>query len=102
MDDRGIVGKFILNYECKLIDDEGKEVGYDILGEMYIWLLNVCMGYFNNEEVMKDLINEDGWLKIGDVVVVNKDGFFWIVDRKKEVSLKESMFINDIVDFVNS
>ncbi|WPG98840.1 acetyl-CoA synthetase-like protein, protein [Acrodontium crateriforme] len=85
MDDRGTVGKLIPNHECKLIDDDGNEVGYDTPGEMYVRSPNVCMGYFNNEQATKDSISEDGWLKTGDVAVVNKEGFFWIVDRKKEL-----------------
>lgn len=83
--DSGTVGQLLPNTECKLIDDEGKEVGFDTPGELYIRAPNVCLGYFKNEAATTDSLSPDGWLKTGDVAVVNKDGHFWIVDRKKEV-----------------
>ncbi|KAK5128233.1 hypothetical protein LTR85_002900 [Meristemomyces frigidus] len=83
--DTGTVGKLISNTECKLLDDDGKEVGYDTPGEMYIRAPNVCMGYFKNDAATEESISSDGWLKTGDVAVVNKEGLFWIVDRKKEL-----------------
>lgn len=86
--DSGTVGELIPNHECKLLDDDGNEVGYDTPGEIFIRAPNVCLGYFKNEAATKESISSDGWLKTGDVAVVNKDGFFWIVDRKKEVSLE--------------
>lgn len=83
--DTGTVGELIPNHECKLLDDDGKEVGYDTPGEMYIRGPNVCLGYFKNEAATEESLSPDGWLKTGDVAVVNKEGLFWIVDRKKEV-----------------
>lgn len=81
----GNVGKLIPNTECKLIDDDGKECGINQPGEMYIRAPNVCLRYWKNEQATKESIDSEGWLKTGDVAVVNKDGVFWIVDRKKEV-----------------
>lgn len=81
----GSVGKLIPNSECKLLDEDGNEVDYGQPGEIYIRAPNVCMGYFKNEAATREAITSDGWLKTGDVAVVNKDGLFWIVDRKKEV-----------------
>lgn len=81
----GNVGKLIPNTECKLLDDDGREVGYDTPGELYIRAPNVCLGYFRNEAATKESLSTDGWLKTGDVAVVNREGLFWIVDRKKEL-----------------
>nr|OQO30841.1 hypothetical protein B0A51_01341 [Rachicladosporium sp. CCFEE 5018] len=83
--DSGTVGELIPNTECKLLDDDCKEVGYDTAGEMYIRAPNVFMGYFKNEAATRDTISPDGWLQTGDVAVVNREGLFWIVDRKKEL-----------------
>lgn len=85
--DNGNVGKLIPNTECMLIDDDGKEVGYDTPGEMCIRAPNVCLRYWKNEAATRDSISPDGWLRSGDVAVVNKEGLFWIVDRKKEVRI---------------
>ena len=79
------MGKLIPNHECKLVGDDGKEVGYDTPGELYIRAPNVCLRYWKNEAATKDTLTSDGWLATGDVAVVNKDHLFWIVDRKKEV-----------------
>jgi long-subunit acyl-CoA synthetase (AMP-forming) len=78
----GTVGKLVPNSYCKLLDDSGREVGNDTPGELYIKGPNVCMGYWRNEEATRETI-QDGWLKTGDVATRNRDGFFWIVDRKK-------------------
>ncbi|KAK6394722.1 hypothetical protein LTR65_001513 [Meristemomyces frigidus] len=83
--DTGTVGKLIPNHECKLLDDDGKEVGYDTPGEMCIRAPNVCLGYFENDAATAESLSSDGWLKTGDVAIVNKEGLFWIVDRKKEL-----------------
>jgi len=82
-DDTGSVGELDPNCECKLLDDDGKEVGVGEPGEMYIRGPNVCLGYWKNDEATKESISADGWLKTGDVAVVNEAGSLWIVDRKK-------------------
>ena len=85
--DNGNVGRLLPNTECMLIDDDGKEVGFDTPGEMCIKAPNVCLRYWRNEAATRDAISPERWLKTGDVAVVNEQGDFWIVDRKKEVSL---------------
>ncbi|KAI1264820.1 4-coumarate-CoA ligase [Xylariaceae sp. FL1019] len=84
-DDSGSVGQLDPNCEAKLIDDDGKEVGVGQPGELYIKGPNVCMRYWRNEEATKESLDADGWLKTGDVAVINDKGYFWIVDRKKEL-----------------
>jgi len=70
------------NCECKLLDDDGKEVSEGEPGEMYVRGPNVCLRYWKNDEATKESISPDKWLKTGDITVV-KNGWFWIVDRKK-------------------
>ena len=82
-DDTGSVGRLDPNTECKLLDDDGKEVELGQPGEMYIRGPQVCLRYWRNEEATKECLSDDGWLKTGDIAVCNKEGFFWIVDRKK-------------------
>jgi 4-coumarate--CoA ligase len=69
--------------ECLLLDDEGKEVAAGEPGEIFVRGPNVCLGYWKNEEATKESLSPDGWLKTGDVAVVDKEGRYWIVDRKK-------------------
>ncbi|KAF2708014.1 acetyl-CoA synthetase-like protein [Pleomassaria siparia CBS 279.74] len=84
IDDSGSVGQLDPNCECTLLDDNGKEVGPGAPGELYVRGPNICIGYWRNPRETKESISPDGWLKTGDVAVV-KDGWFWIVDRKKEL-----------------
>jgi long-subunit acyl-CoA synthetase (AMP-forming) len=65
-----------------LLDDDGKEVGPGQPGELYVRGPNVCLGYWRNSHATIESLSPDGWLKTGDVAVV-RDGWFWIVDRKK-------------------
>jgi 4-coumarate--CoA ligase len=79
----GGVGMLDPNCECKLIDDSGTEVGLNTPGEIYLRGPNVCMGYWRDEDSTRDAIDGDGWLKTGDIAVVDENGWFRIVDRKK-------------------
>lgn len=82
-DDSGSVGRLDPNCECRLVDEEGTDVGVGQPGEMLIRGPNVCMSYWRNEAATKESIDDQGWLKTGDIAVCDEKGFFWIVDRKK-------------------
>ncbi|QDS70190.1 hypothetical protein FKW77_006485 [Venturia effusa] len=84
-DDSGSVGVLDPNVECMLLNEEGKEVEDGEPGEIFVRGPNVCMGYWKNDAATKESLDKDGWLKTGDIAVVNKDGYYWIVDRKKEL-----------------
>ena len=82
-DDTGSVGLLDPNCECKLVDDDGKEVKTGEPGEIHIRGPQVCLGYWKNEKATEESITPDKWLKTGDVAVCDERGYFWIVDRKK-------------------
>ncbi|KAK8151695.1 4-coumarate-CoA ligase [Phyllosticta citrichinensis] len=82
--DTGSVGQLIPNTEGKLLADDGREVGPDEPGELYLRGPNVCLGYWRNEQATRETLSADGWLRTGDIAV-ERNGFFWIVDRKKEL-----------------
>jgi long-chain acyl-CoA synthetase len=54
-------------------------------GELYVKGPNIMLGYYKNEEATKETINDDGWLKTGDIAEINKEGFIKIIDRKKDM-----------------
>ncbi|KAH8655202.1 4-coumarate-CoA ligase [Xylariales sp. PMI_506] len=85
MDNNGSVGRLDPNCEARLVDDDGREVGVGKPGELHVRGPNVMLGYWRNEEATKDSLDSDGWLKTGDIAVCNEEGYFWIVDRKKEL-----------------
>lgn len=85
-DDRsGSVGYIDPNASIKLIDDSGQEVGVGERGEIYVKGPNVCIGYWRNERATRETFDDEGFLRTGDVAVKNEDGWYWIVDRKKEL-----------------
>jgi acyl-CoA synthetase (AMP-forming)/AMP-acid ligase II len=79
--------------ECLLLDDDGKEVAIGEPGEIFVRGPNVCLGYWKNEEATKESLSSDGWLKTGDVAVVDKEGRYWIVDRKKVIQVQSYVLV---------
>ncbi len=59
-------------------------------------------GYFNKPEETKKVLNKDGWFTTGDIGLMDKDGFFKIVDRKKDMILVSgfNVFPNEIEDWI--
>ena len=86
MDDRsGSVGYIDPNAEIKLMDENEKEVCAGERGEIFARGPNICMGYWRNEKATKESFDSEGFLKTGDIAVRNDEGWYWIVDRKKEL-----------------
>lgn len=86
-DDRsGSVGQVDPNATIKLIDDNGNEVTEPgKRGEIYIKGPNICLGYWRNESATRGTFDSEGFLKTGDVAIYDDKGWFWIVDRAKEI-----------------
>lgn len=87
LDDRsGSVGYADPNCSIKLVDDDGREVvDAGERGEILVKGPNVCIGYWRNEKATRDTFDEEGYLRTGDVGVRDGRGWYWIVDRKKEL-----------------
>lgn len=84
VDNSGSVGLLDPNCECKLLNDDGKEVASGEPGEMYIRGPQVYLGYWKNDIATAETLDDQNWLKTGDIAVV-RNNLFWIVDRKKEL-----------------
>ena len=85
-DRAGSIGFPIPNTECKLVDPgSGKEVGVNETGELWIRGPQVMKGYLNNPDATKATVDAEGWLHSGDMAKVDEDGYFFIVDRLKEL-----------------
>lgn len=83
---RGCVGVALPNTESRLVDPEtGEDAAAGARGELWVRGPQVMKGYLNNPEATAATLDEDGWLHTGDVALVDDDGFFWIVDRVKEL-----------------
>jgi long-chain acyl-CoA synthetase len=83
----GSIGTPIPGVEFKLVDDADAEVPPGEIGEIAIRGHNVMKGYWNRPEATADAI-KDGWFHTGDMARVDEDGFYFIVDRKKELIIR--------------
>ncbi|UPV99105.1 long-chain fatty acid--CoA ligase [Halorussus gelatinilyticus] len=83
---RGKQGLIVPGLEFKVVEDDGNEVPWngEDFGELYIRGPWVTQSYFERPEANEEEF-EDGWLKTGDVVTVDTDGYIKIVDRAKDV-----------------
>ena len=83
----GSVGPAIADTEEKVVDlDDGTvEVAQGEPGELLVRGPQVMEGYFNNPQATAETITGDGWLRTGDIVRMDPDGYVWILDRKKEL-----------------
>jgi long-chain acyl-CoA synthetase len=84
----GSIGTPIEGVEMKVVDDDGNEVPAGEPGEIVIRGHNVMKGYWNRPEATAEAITDDGWFKSGDVATVDEDGYFFIVDRKKDLIIR--------------
>jgi long-chain acyl-CoA synthetase len=83
----GSIGIPLPGVEMKVIDDEGGELPTGEVGEIVIRGYNVMKGYWRRPEATADAIR-DGWLRTGDLARVDEDGYFFIVDRKKDMIIR--------------
>ena len=83
----GSIGTPLDGVQMRLVDDDGNEVAEGEIGEIVIKGHNVMKGYLNNPEATAEAI-KDGWFYSGDMAKVDEDGYFFIVDRKKELIIR--------------
>jgi len=83
----GSIGTPIRDVEMKIVDDEGSEVDQGEVGEIVIRGYNVMKGYWERPDETAETI-VDGWLHTGDMGRIDEDGYFYVVDRKKELIIR--------------
>ena len=71
----------------KVVDDDGNEVAQGEVGEILIKGENVMKGYFNRPDATAEVMDGD-WFRSGDMAKVDEDGYFFIVDRKKDLIIR--------------
>ena len=89
----GSIGTPIDGVQMRVVADDGSEVPQGEPGEIQIRGHNVMKGYWNLPEATKDSINAEGWFATGDVARVDEDGYFYIVDRKKDLIIRGGLNI---------
>ena len=98
----GNIGLPISSTEICVKDENGNELGFDEPGELCIRGPQVMQGYWKRPKETANVLSDDGWLKTGDVAVVNKDGFVKLVDRLKDLIIVSgfNVYPNEIENVV--
>ncbi|MBB4012125.1 long-chain-fatty-acid--CoA ligase FadD [Niveibacterium umoris] len=100
----GAIGLPVPSTEISIRDEDGKELGVGESGELCVRGPQVMAGYYNRPDETAKVMTSDGFLKTGDVAVVDEKGFVRIVDRKKDMILVSgfNVYPNEIEDVVAS
>jgi long-chain acyl-CoA synthetase len=84
----GSIGTPIPGVEFKLVNDDGSDTPPGEVGEICIRGHNVMKGYWKRPQETAEAINAEGWFRSGDLGTVDEDGFYYIVDRKKDMIIR--------------
>ena len=97
----GSVGKAIERMQIRIDSDNP----YRKVGEIQVKGINTMLGYYRNEEATKEAFTDDGWLKTGDLGVLDQDGYLYIRGRSKNMILGpngQNIYPEEIEDQINS
>ncbi|MGH8354627.1 MAG: long-chain-fatty-acid--CoA ligase FadD1 [Pseudomonas sp.] len=96
----GTIGIPLPSTLCKVIDDEGQDLPIGAVGELCVQGPQVMKGYWQRQEATDEILDQDGWLKTGDIAVIQDDGYMRIVDRKKDMILVSgfNVYPNELED----
>lgn len=101
IDHVGAIGVPGYRWECKLTDDDGEEVEQGEVGELCVKGPGVMVCYYNNPKASEECL-KDGWLLTGDMARQDEDGFYWLVDRKKDIVISggENIYPVQVEDYI--
>ncbi len=96
------VGNVLPDEEVRLVDAEGNDVPVGEPGEVLVRGGNVMLGYWKNPEATKAAFDEDGWFHTGDIAKCDEDGYYYIVDRIKEmiISMGENIYPREVEEVI--
>lgn len=81
----GSVGRVLDGIELRVVDEEGHDVLVGDAGEIWVRGDNVFAGYLDEPEASARVLTADGWLRTGDIAVVDAAGWLYLVDRAKDL-----------------
>ena len=100
----GSIGIPVASTLCKVIDDDGNELPLGEKGELCVKGPQVMKGYWLRDDATKEVMDAEGWLRTGDIAIIQEDGYIRIVDRKKDMILVSgfNVYPNEIEDVLAS
>ncbi len=95
----GSTGKPVLHADVKIVDADGAEVKPGEMGELWVKGPNITPGYWNRPDANKTSFT-DGWLHTGDAARMDEEGFYYIVDRTKDMYISggENVYPAEVED----
>jgi len=84
----GSIGTPLEKVEMRIVDESGAEVPRGEVGEIVIRGHNIMKGYWGKPEASAEAIRGDGWFHSGDMGREDEDGYFYVVDRKKDMIIR--------------
>ena len=99
----GAIGKAGYGWETRIVDENGNDVVKGEVGELAVKGPGLMTCYYKDEKATEEVL-KDGWLFTGDMAEEDKDGFIFLVDRKKDVIITggENIYPVQIEDFIRS
>lgn len=97
----GTIGLPAPSTDMRIVDDQGNILGPNEVGELHVKGPQVMKGYYNRPEETAKVL-KDGWMSTGDIAKMHDDGYFQIVDRKKDMILVSgfNVYPNEVEDVV--
>nr|WP_299244486.1 AMP-binding protein [uncultured Halomonas sp.] len=98
----GTIGKPVSGTSVKVIDEDDRSLPLGEIGELCVKGPQVMKGYWQRPQDTAKVIDDEGWLRTGDVAVLQEDGYIRIVDRKKDMIIVSgfNVYPNEIEDVV--
>jgi fatty-acyl-CoA synthase len=81
----GSIGRPNYFVDARLVNDDNRPVPPGEVGELVLKGPSMCSGYFNNPQATAEAVDNKGWFHTGDLARTDEDGFYYIVDRKKDM-----------------
>jgi len=96
----GTIGIPVPSTLCKIINDDGQELAIGEIGELCVKGPQVMKGYWLRQDATDEILDAEGWLKTGDIGLIQEDGYLRIVDRKKDMILVSgfNVYPNELED----
>lgn len=99
----GAIGVPGYRWECKIVNEDGSVTQQGSVGELCVKGPGLMTCYYNDPEATAETLI-DGWLHTGDMARQDEEGFYWLVDRKKDVIISggENLYPVQIEDFISA
>ena len=96
----GSIGTPLVDTEVKVVNEQGESLATGEAGELCIRGPQVMQGYWQKPDETREVLDEDGWFRSGDIALIQPDGYLRIVDRKKDMIIVSgfNVYPNEVED----